>query len=40
VRGLYDRHEFKAEKIAVFGALAAQVERILNPQVNVAPLRR
>ena len=32
VRGVYDRHEFKAEKARVFEALAAQVERILNPQ--------
>ncbi|HEV8693798.1 MAG TPA: tyrosine-type recombinase/integrase [Lysobacter sp.] len=38
VRGVYDRHEFKAEKARVFEALAAQVERILNPTHNVVPL--
>ena len=31
VRGVYDRHEFKAEKARVFEALAAQVDRILHP---------
>jgi integrase len=31
VRGVYDRHEFKAEKAKVFEVLATQVERILNP---------
>jgi len=30
VRGVYDRHEFKAEKARVFEALADEVERILN----------
>jgi integrase len=38
VRGVYDRHEFKAEKAHVFEVLAAQVERILNPQDNVISL--
>jgi integrase len=38
-RGVYDRHEFKAEKARVFEALATQVERILNPQDNVLLLR-
>ena len=40
VRGVYDRHEFKAEKARVFEALATQVECILNPKGNVVPLKR
>ena len=36
VRGVYDRHEFKAEKTRVFEALAAQVGRILNGQPATA----
>ena len=41
VRGVYDRHEFKAEKARVFDALAAQVERIVGPGGgNVVMLRR
>ena len=39
VRGVYDRHEFKEEKRRAFEALAAQIERIINPQENVVPLR-
>jgi integrase len=39
VRGVYDRHEFKDEKRRAFEALAAQIERIVNPQENVVPLR-
>jgi integrase len=31
VRGIYDRHEFYGEKKHAFQALAAQVERIVNP---------
>ena len=31
VRGTYDRHEYVAEKRRAFAALAAQVERIVNP---------
>jgi integrase len=31
VRGVYDCHEFKAEKAIVFEALAAELERILKP---------
>jgi integrase len=40
VRGIYDRHAFKQEKARVFDALAAQIERILNPQGNAVLLRR
>jgi integrase len=39
VRGVYDRHEFEAEKRRAFEALAALIERILTPQDNVVPLR-
>jgi hypothetical protein len=39
VRGIYDRHEFSREKREAFEALAAQIERILNPADNVVPLR-
>ena len=31
VRGVYDRHEYEQEKRHAFEALAAQIERILNP---------
>jgi len=40
VRGVYDRHEFREEKARAFEALAAQVDRILNPQANVVALAR
>ena len=40
VRGTYDRHEYLAEKRHAFEALAALIERIVNPPAaNVAPLR-
>jgi hypothetical protein len=39
VRGVYDRHAYHAEKQRTFEALAAQIERIVNPQDNVVPLR-
>jgi integrase len=40
VRGVYDRHEYYDEKAKAFEALAAQVERIVNPpEGNVVPLR-
>jgi integrase len=32
VRGVYDRHEYLQEKKVAFEALAAQVERIINPR--------
>ena len=40
VRGVYDRHEYFDEKAAAFEALAAQVERIINPQDNVVAMKR
>jgi integrase len=39
VRGVYDRHEFRDEKLRAYEALAAQIERIVNPQENVVALR-
>jgi integrase len=39
VRGVYDRHAFSREKREAFEALAAQIERILNPADNVVLLR-
>jgi integrase len=39
VRGIYDRHEFYEEKRAAFEALAAQIDRILQPAANVVQLR-
>jgi integrase len=38
VRGVYDRHEFKAEKARVFESLAEQIDLILKaPTTNVVP---
>jgi hypothetical protein len=40
IRGVYDRHTYEAEKRRVFEALAAQIDRILNPPAeNVVTLR-
>jgi integrase len=39
VRGTYDRHAYHEEKRHAFEALAAQIERIVNPQENIVPLR-
>jgi integrase len=40
VRGTYDRHEYHREKAYAFEALAAQIERILNPPTGtIVPLR-
>jgi integrase len=39
VRGVYDRYEYHAEKKQAYEALAALIERIVNPQKNVIPLR-
>jgi integrase len=40
VRGIYDRYEFKLEKARAFEALAAQIERIINPKsAKVVPMR-
>ena len=39
VRGTYDRHAYYAEKKHAFEALAALVERILDPKDNIVALR-
>jgi integrase len=40
IRGVYDRHEFAAEKRTALESLASLIERILNPpQGNVVSLR-
>jgi len=39
IRDNYDRHEFYDEKRKAFEALAAQIERIVNPVENVVPMR-
>jgi integrase len=39
IRGVYDRYEFRAEKAHAFEVLAAQIERIVDPQPNVTALR-
>jgi integrase len=40
IRGVYDRHTYEAEKRRAFEALAAQIDRILNPPAeNVVTLR-
>ena len=38
VRGTYDRHEYYAEKLRAFEALAAQIGFILDPKENVIPI--
>jgi polar amino acid transport system substrate-binding protein len=40
IRGTYDRHEYFDEKRRAFEALAGLIDRILDPQSNVTPLRR
>jgi integrase len=39
VRGVYDRHAYLDEKRRAFEALAALIERVVDPQANVVPLR-
>jgi integrase len=39
VRGVYDRHEFHAEKKQAFEALATLIDRIVSPTPNVVQLR-
>src|SRR5262245_57570468 len=39
VRGIYDRHRYETEMLSAFAALAAQIERVVNPQPNVVELR-
>jgi integrase len=38
VRGVYDRHAYYNEKRDAYAALAAQIDRIVNPVDNVAEL--
>ena len=38
VRGVYDRHEYLEEMRSAYEALAALIERIVNPQPNVVAL--
>jgi integrase len=40
VRGTYDRHRYEIEMLRAFEALAAQLQRILDPQNNVVSLAR
>ena len=40
VRGVYDRHEYFDEKARAFEALAAQVQRIIDPQDKVVSIGR
>jgi integrase len=40
VRGVYDRHEYLDEKRMAFEALAAQIDRIINPRDNVVGITR
>jgi integrase len=39
IRGVYDWHEYHEEKRLAFEALASLIERIVNPQPNVVPMR-
>lgn len=39
VRKVYDRNDFKPEKLAAFEKLATQIELIVHPQSNVVPMR-
>ncbi len=39
VRGTYDRHEYHREKQLAYEALAALIERIVEPQANVVAWR-
>jgi integrase len=38
VRGTYDRHRFQDEMLHAYEALAAQIERVVNPTPNVVSL--
>jgi integrase len=40
VRGVYDRHHYRNEMTNAYEALAAQIDRIIDPQDNVRQLRR
>jgi integrase len=40
VRGNYDQHDFRPQMAHAYEALAALIERIVDPKENVVPLRR
>jgi integrase len=40
VRGVYDRHQYRREKLHAFEALASLIESIVSPTPNVTPLLR
>jgi hypothetical protein len=40
IRGIYDRYEYRDQKLHAFEALAALIEQIVNPQKNVVTLAR
>jgi integrase len=40
IRGVYDRYEYRSEKKLAFERLAAQIERMVDPQPNVTAMRR
>jgi integrase len=40
VRGVYDRHEYHAEKARAYEALASQIDRIVRPRDNVVGIKR
>jgi integrase len=39
VRAVYDRHRYREEMLRAYEALAVQIDRVVNPQDNVASLR-
>ena len=39
IRGVYDRHRYTAEMARAYEALAAQIDRIVEPRDNVVALR-
>jgi len=39
VRGVYDRHEYHAEKARAYEALASQIDRIVRPRANVVGMK-
>jgi integrase len=40
VRQIYDRHRYEAEKAQAYEALAAQIERVVNPQADALKVVR
>ena len=39
VRGTYDRHQYQAEMLHAYEALASVIQRIVAPRANIVPLR-